>query len=822
VVIGTQSSGPYRLRLLGVTSRLSLICVRSLALLPTLVVLTSCGTSRSLLSEESSTANGSMSRPEQSVRQLDKKPSLSIVEREGDPAAALAFGGRIRMSSTVIVALAEVVRRRLGATAELKYEIFPNAFGLTISALIDSPDQVQRALGSLDSALSRHLAKNELDDKLIVQLRRLLLPSPSFDTGEQALADCTGEIILDEAHSELADIGRLRNAVGRALVELRSENNARFAIVGSSAFVAQAERALAEMGAWPKAALNPSSAMVPQPMPSPSITSSVGSLRKLSVAWRVASGDAAGSAATFLRARGSPLLAQVAALDDDWKVESISGVARDEGGCLRIDLTYPNDSPSLSIAGLRNIVQVAMGESERALEWTPLRESSYEVLLESDPRRAARRLAWSALSRNAEQPSSNSLQIHLRTLPSDPGGATLEPLLRAAILGKSGAPLESLSRLELGQTELWSVLASPCGTAWESAVDAGSTAAWVQATVRRYNGHLGVQIEPFITVDAIGFIAHSAPKYDRESPADLVRRVGNALGSVVGTGLVSGSELAAFREEALLKIGATPRQAWWQLADSLSLGHPAAFEPLGTFSSVRNLDLAAVRTRRSNWLSGPLRIAALLNGNARQSTELSATLHRWLDPHRQKISECPVLSTSNETSQDVQITTKSSDARDSNAYAAVQLASAFEQSTVFEHWLLWLLARPGGWLDTTLVQSGNLSSFSADIRGPRKNRVLIIGLNVEDENKLSEALVRIRELLGRLAKQGANRGELELAQSWSHDQIRRAELDPRRRLLDLWLGNSVPQNPKKSEFGKYMNRVLASAPVTVLRVRGQP
>jgi hypothetical protein len=753
------------------------------------------------------------------VRHLSRKPSLLIVERNGDPAAALALAAKSSAGSPAIWALSQILRNRLKTSASLDCEIFPNAFGMTISVLIDTPERARTALSTLALALSQPVDQH-VDARLLNQLLSTLLPSSNINAGERSLADCSGEILPRVSGIDLLDLKRLRDSVEQARLEMRSQNNARFAIVGSHPIASEVEKVLREMSSWPNVEPSRLDKAAHRAVSTQSYSTSVGSLRRLSFAWRVRSGMTASSAASSLRQRGSPFLAQIAALDDDWKVEDISSVARDVGGCLRIDLSYANENGAIFVDRLRNLIRVVTNESRRELDESSAHGDDTSSLLESNPQRAARSLAWYALSTEDASPHS-SLQIHLRTLSSDPPSATLELAMRRGATDRTESPLEAAFRQESGQTELWATLASPCGAGLETGADAGSTAAWIQGVTHRFNSHLGVQLEPYITEDGVGLIAHTSPRFAAESATALAKRLGDALGIVAATGTFTGAELASTREEMLLKIGASPRRAWWQLMDTLTANHPAIFEPLGTFDSLRSLDLGAVRARRSSWLKGPLRIAALLNRNREQATDLQASLHRWLDPHRQAVHECQT-DVSPRLSQEIQILSKNDDDRDSNAYVAIQLAPRIEHAVVYEHWLHWLLVRPGGWLDATLVRSGNINSFTADIRGPRYNRAVIIGLNSDDESRLSEAVIRIRELLNRLAKQGPEARELDMAQAWSEGQIRRAELDPRRRLVDLWRGDSAPPKTPKSGFATYLNRALAAAPVTIIRVRRQP
>ena len=786
--------------------------VKSFVLVAGLVTLAACGATRpaSLASAEAP-----------AVARVEKhwvsKPSLSVVTREGDPEAALALAVRTRAGPSANVALAAIAQKRVLARLA-QIDVFPSTFGLSLSVLVDAPQQAEAALQSLDLAFKSPIELGEIDDRLVEQLRASLRAGQAATAGDVALADCSGEIYADSRQLELLqNRSRLREAVERVRADVYHSNNARFAVVGSNVLTRAVENALGKMPAWPAPAAN---AWTSRPGGTTDVSLATGNSRRLSIAWRVTSIANANRAAEALRKRGSPLLAQVSALDADWKVESISSIARDVGACLRIDLSSSADSATIAATNLESIVRVAVAESRTVLDAVsgPSGENA-ELALDNDPGRAARQTAWNSLS-TPDSTAQPSLRIHLRMLPADAGAAGLEPALRDAVTKPNISPIDGVARLESGQSELWAIVASPCGTYQESVDDAGATAAWIQTVCRRYTGHLGVQIEPWITVDGVGFIAHTQAQSTSETSTAMAARLGNALGGVVATGSVTGAELASLREELLLRVGSTPRRGFWQLVDALSASRPATFEPLGTFDSIRRLDLARLRDKRTAWLNGPLRLGALLNRNKAQLASLNSSLHRWLDPHRAEIRQCPLATGGAKPSQDIQVAARNLDARDSSAYVAIRLTSDARERVLYEHWLLWLLTRPGGWFETRLNHGAG--TVTADIMGPSYNRSLIVGLNVDDETKLVDCIGRLRDLFSQLSRNGADARDVEQARAWSAAQIRRAELDPRRRLVDLWRGNSAPPERQLTGFSRYLSQALASAAVTVLRVRRQP
>jgi hypothetical protein len=751
----------------------------------------------------------------------DGKPNLSIVERSGDPVAALAFAARTRSPPIAIVTLATVLQNRLSARSGHS-EVFPNSYGLTLVILVSTPEEAELAAKNLDASLSLPINAIQLDDKTLEQARTIYSSGVSPSDADVDLAQCTGELLADSRQLDiLSNKLKLLEAVERARTEIHHQSSARFAFVGTRAIALGVERALGQMQPWLHGE-PPRVSVEAAPRNSVRISISKGNWRRLSIAWRVGSVAKAVQAALALRSPGSPLQSQVVALNPDWKVDSISAIARDFGACLRIDLSLSSDTGAISPANLETIARVTISESRAALDSPSVSAlEAAEYVADSDPRLAARRVAWNSVS-TPERSTRLPLHVSLGISRADTLSTNLEPVLREAVSAKDSRPLDAKLRLEVGQSEQWVLLASPCGTSMESAEDAGSTSAWIRAIAGRYSGHLGVQVEPWLTPDGVGFIAHCHPQSQAETPETSAARLGNALGSVIATGSVSGAELAAIREDSLLRVGSTPRSAWWLLVDSLSANHPALFEPLGSFESIRRLDAAALRASRLKWLHGPLRLGTLLNRGGQQLAPLASSLHRWLDPHRTVSTQCPQVVDEAAPSKEIQLGTRSLDAHDSNIYLAVHLASETQGSPIYEHWLLWLLSRPGGWLQSTTAQSGSLNSFTADVKGPRRSRSLIIGISVVDESQTGDCILRLRALLSRLAEVGADANDVQLARTWSEDQIRRAELDPRRRLVDLWWGSSVPQKTQISGFSRYLHESFTSAAVTVLRVRRLP
>ncbi len=577
-----------------------------------------CGASRQAPAADSKLTI-SAGTGERSERHWDKKPSLSVTERSGDPVSALALATKASASPVAIVTFANILRKRLTETAR-DFEIFPNAFGLTLVSPIANPNEAVIVTRSIESALSSPIDSKLLDARTIAQVRETLNSSLSQGSGELTLANCTGELIVEPKQLDiLNNKAELLASVEAMRVEMHSRNNARFGFVGTSTIAHAVESAVDQLPPWPASQPIARQAPFEAARELNDVTVAKGALRSLSIAWRVGSIATANCAAQAMRRKGSPLLAQVLALDTEWKVDTISAIARDVGACLRIDLTSSRDVSPLSQSNLETITRVVSSESRSTLQTSI--ESGHEdivSLLDNDPRIAARRAAWNSLS-SPDPSRAQSLQIHLRTSQIDGPPAPLEAVLRGSFNAWPARPLDAVYRLEAGQSEQWALLASQCGTSAETADDAGSMAAWVHAIARRYTGHLGVQIEPWVTADGVGFIAHGQVQSRTESSSALATRLGNALGSIVATGSVSGPDLAAIRENTLLRLGPSPRRAWWQLVQLAISWSSVLVRAIGEF----RFD-AQTRLSRPAYKSTPMAAESIATGHASQSKRKSA------------------------------------------------------------------------------------------------------------------------------------------------------------------------------------------------------
>ena len=777
------------------------------------LLMLACGASRRGYLDENREPRSNQNRIREQT--LSARPKLVAIEQAGHGAAAIAFAAKTDGPPLANYGLSLILQKRLTSFG-MASEISPSAFGQSLIVLVKNSEQACAAIERLQRALSAEVSASEFDGHLVELLTEKFASGLEDSAAEIELSRCSGELYRDARQAEaLANKTTLIRWIESARRQAYSQSHASLAVVGPSQVAAAVGARLLALPPWPlaiqqsetnnKAAQNRTAVKVePSRDWGLSFAWTTGSLGSAIAAWRT------------LRTPDSALIAQLSALESDWKVIAISAIARPAGACLRIDLSHSSTTSVQEPTEVEKVARVVFSESKIALTRSgPLDSLRDTELIGSDPGMAARRAAWQSLS--IEQPGESPvLQTSLRA----PSGTAseLESALANALKAQKPMPLELRQKLEPGENEQWALVASTCGPSSESIQNSGATAAWVRALARKYSGTQGVVLEPWITSDGIGLLAHAA----RQSPSDthdgVAVRIGNALGSVLATGKITGPELAFTREEMLLRLGALPRRAWNLLLDTVSNRRPSQLEPFGNVNSVRHLDLSDLNLSRRRWLREPTRAAVFANDSRSKVALIDAALARWLEPHREDARACERFE-DYLSEQETQVVSYSPDELDSSAYMAIRLRQVAEQQEHYGEWLEWLLNRRGGRLERTLVEPGLAQSARAFIRGPRGRLVLFVELRCVDVVATTEAIARVRLLLTDIASTGPSAIELDLANRWAQVRSSQLALDPRNRLVKLWLGESLSSQPYKAGFSQYLARTLGSAPVTIMRVR---
>ncbi len=740
--------------------------------------------------------------PRVELMQVEHRPPISLVARLGDPYPAVAVAIHHDHGSRASAALSVLLRTRLARAG------FPNVrpqshhLGLQLQALVGSAEDASRFVTACARALNSPLAADgEEAAALGDALGSLSVPVWSGPP-EAAVAACSGEFgapigsTPSSSPLQATEVERWRS-------EACSTQSVAFAALGSPEVLEAATEALRATPEWPEG---------PPPQDPWPAADLVGAAHggsgpsRLSVALRVADGSAALEAARALAQPGSALLRRLHALNPPWQLTRVVGTTRPRGACIRVDLTAAETAaPSSSTAA--DVAHLALQEARLALDANHDGAWSLEqsVLRPADPSAAAAVAAWRALSGTLRAGKTRRFVSYL-THEAPEGSDSFDRALTDAGQRWKRATLEQRARVEPGQGELWTLVASPCGTASESANTAGTAAAFVTALAAKMPVVEGVSIEPWITPDGIGLLAHGAPTDPYEQPTDHARRVGSALGRAIAATRIEGGDLAAARGLLLDQVGTAPRPGWWLTISSLAPERPSWLEPRGTWQALTELASDAAESQRVDFVQGPLRIAVLTNWSEDQAPATVAGLQRWLRPVRAEQRQCPAVSRTSPRSGVLRIDT-SEPGQPPVGYVAVPVPAATADHRREAEWTLWLLNREGGWLEQTLRTPGLASSARAHLVGGRRGAALIVELSAT-QDQLDQAVAQVRGLLERLAQGAATEADVQQAAAHFASRDRAASLDPRHRVIHLWQGSSSAPAPDLASLHKLHRRVF--------------
>jgi len=751
---------------------------------------------------------------ELSEQWLEDRPPLVVIDRAGDGATAIAFAAQTGEPPVANYALSLLVQRRL-ARAGVPSEANANGFGFSIGVLVSEPSKADPAMSALWHALHRGIDSSDVDRSLLDDVARRFVTGEVDTPAELAIARCAGQLFLDGRQTAaLANVPTLVRWLESARQQAFSRNHGRFAIVGSALVAGSVKSRLLQLPAWPNHEKEEPDEPTVTLAPAVHVTNS--HEWRLSLAWKLGSFGTASHAWRSLRAQDSPLLTQLAGLESGWRVDALSAIAAPVGGCLKIDISAPDTTSLKSAADVARVARLLVNESRIALADMAAKNAPDDPqLVTSDPRITARRAAWRLLS--VDRPNGRpSLHMSVRA-PRDRAGDA-EKFAERSTLEPSVA-LELRHKVERAQPEQWVLLASTCGAFAESSQDSGASAAWLRTLARKHAGTQGIVIEPWLSEDGVGLLAHGKPQSAVETEESLLRRLSDALGRGVATSRVTGQDLAYTREELLVRVGVQPRRARGLLLDTVSAQRPSMFEPSGTQESIRYLSISDLLVSRRRWIREPLRAAVLTRDTSSRPDVVRTALARWLDPHRTSDLRCESTEVGYPSAEETHVITSSPDELDANAYVAYHLHSSKGFVRSYERWLEWLLNRRGGWLERFVIEPGLARAAAAYIKGPRGRRVLFIELSTGLEAAVPVAVDRVREFLAETVRMGPVPAEIELARRWSEEASIRSELDPRNRLVQLWLGESARSRPSSAGFAPFLAAALGSAPVTIVKVR---
>lgn len=729
------------------------------------------------------------------------------IEREGDPASAIGASvttAGIADAVRPAVALAALFRERLTAKWP-GVTVTAGGDGLRVSGLVASADAPAIALG-LRAALSGKVRPGELDapKKALAALAHRPLAAPAAAGADARAAAlevgrCEGTPYALGAVPEptLAELEAWRAAaVG--------EGRLAFSVVGTAAVLAIASDALVGGARWPKAASYEA--------PAATATSGVGLVEavpsvppgtaRVYIAFRDPSVSGAVAAASDLADARGPLATRLATLGSPRApvdLEQVTATAHPFGGCLLVSIDVANarfgDDVDAAAGRVAEAVALARQEVGLRLAAPPVLEEPARRA--GDPREAAALASWWALARN-DLPEKHGVSVLVETsAPPKPDGAQTSDALKAAIdradkaLGKPLA--ETRVKVERGQDEVWVLFGSPCGALAERASDAGLGAAFVVAAVAAASarGEPDVTLEPWISADGLGVVAHGGRRGD-ESPDALARRVADAAARSFAAQPIESSTLSLVRGSLLGRAQAADARAEAALALGLYPEHPSWLDARGTAEALARSSDGAILARGDDLRSGPLRVAVLANDGAAQGTVAAKAADRWIARRSAGVRTCDATS----AAEGAHFGTYAVEARarPPEARLAFRLPHDDAASRALAAWWAALLGGDDGLLASAVGGPGLARGWSARVLGPDRDGALAVTV-VSSDAALDSAVAQTRALFDRLRQGALTQADLTKAIARrSHDDTVSA-LDPRARLVALWRGSPTAGPP---------------------------
>lgn len=735
------------------------------------------------------------------------RPPLALIARDGDPTAAFAVavsteGIAGARAPEVTLALATLLDQRLRA-AWPSLESRPGFDNFELRGL--APDGALDALFvALDRAMKGPVTAPELEPvrKKLALLAKKAVP----DAALREIARCRGEavgppFVEKPAELSLADLESWRAAAfGLERVG--------FAFVGTGDAAKRAANGLGKMAPW--SASTKVEASAPSPLPSTALVESAGLLgpreARAHVYLHAADATRAVAAARDLGATSSPLSARLSGLDGAPRVDEITGTAALAGGCIAISLDFGAVDLAAPSSTSRIATAIALVEQELAHALADSGDASRvgrAIAREAaDPREAAERAAWwtliaAATHRDPVVPRENAppRAVVVYGTPKDKSAfvaADAERSLQAATERAAAAldkpVITARSRVEAGQSELWMLLASACGTGAEVVADSGLAAAFARASANS-GATPDVTLEPWTVPDAIGVVAHG-PALPNETPAVQARRIADVAARAFAADPIDERAVARVRATLRPRLADPRARALFVLGDAIAPGHPSWLVADGNPDAMARVSVASLAARAAALREGPLRAAVIANVDEAQANAAVRAADRWIARRPEGVRACPTPNSSSAPKPG----TYSVDAPGMyEAYLAFPILDPSPAGRNDAEAIADALDGDGGLLGTALVSAGLARTATARVMGGPYAAALVINI-ASTEAGLDGAVAQTRALLDRIRKGALTDADVTQGSMRRNLREQRANADPRARLSGLFTGRA-PATP---------------------------
>ena len=762
------------------------------------------------------------------VHALDERPRLTLVNRDGDPAPAIAVAFATDPGPATAAALSALVEARL-ASAGFETRVRADRTGFRVEWLVENTTRVAPFFAALVRSMRDPVVANGPESSLVTRRLAALRKAPLDAPELAAIAACTGRLGLSprETMPDPASPTFAGELEGQRRDGLHA-GRASIAAVGPASFGALVTKALEASEGWPIG--EPAADPFPTADTVASYVAPPQSAPRGQVTLAVRLGDALGAVATAerLAAPGSPLHARLGSLPETFRAVEVVGVARARGGCVsvtiepdaRLDAAALERAAGRAAAVTRHEIQVE--SAAPATSAVAMRQ----ILSAADPRDAASRAAWWDLTTPvpaAPPRVAVALALPPRATPTQgSSGRTFAAELDRAWAATNDPVVERRAAVERGQGELWALVASPCGVVDEGVVDAGATALAMLAAAASRDPGSGVALEPWVGPDGMGLVAHAAPRDEHETPVELARRVGDAAARALSPAALTPAALTEARTSALAHIERTTGRggvAFEALATALVPEHPSWIDPLGVYTRVSGAGLEGTRLRLRTLLEGPLRLAVLANADPAQSSAVAQAVDRWLVP-RPPPRACATATRG--PSRAGPLTARlARDAGLAQALVAAPMPATNAPGHELALFVALALGGDGGLLETTLPPSGGVRA-TARVVGTNQAAALVVDVRAPSD-LLATAVNDVRALLGRLSRSGLAAPEFGRAAALASRREAESRADPRRRLIQLWSGRGQPrETPTMQAVTAFLATSLAESSLLVVEAHPDP
>lgn len=741
------------------------------------------------------------------------RPQLAIVTRAGDARSALAVavsteGIAPERGAVAGVALAALIGARVasapGGRDGADVVTVGGWGGFRLRALLSSSASAATLVDSIRVAMLAPVAADDPALPLVQHKIEALARRPLPDRALADVAECTGEAfgLGADVPPTAAELETWRQAAHGA-------DRVAFSVAGDETLASAVSDALIRGPSWPAGAPVVPSHRAPLAVSAVMYDASselpAGAARVVVVA-RTTTPERAVEPAVALGDLRGPLASRLAALDAPARVRSVVATAHSDGGCVAVTLDLSARHLEHDAAA-RIATAAALARQEMTVEladYTPGNDAANQLPERAaDPRDAAERAAWWSLSGRSTEPGDDvrvSLTVGLAA-PRDTGTTATVPAadIRAEIdratMAWHATVVEARTRVEHGQGETWVLLASPCGTIGEAG-DAGSGAVAAMAASLQAGGAPDAQVEPFVSSDGLGVLAHG-PARPGESPQGHARRLANLAARAFAADALDGVHVSHARTMLLARTGEIDGRLLAVAGGALSPGHASWIVPVGTRMGLASLADDDVETRAASLRAGPLRVAVVASEDQAQADAAVRAVDRWIARRPGEVRACPAAPATKPRPGTYAVDLPPG-AR-SAVLIAMPLPSADPATRLDAAWLASTLDGTDGLLARALGTPADggrplASAWSATVVGAPRSPALAIRL-ISDDASLDAAVGQTRALLDCI-RQGALRDEdlAHATRAMGRGQLS-ASLDPRTRALSLWRDETPPQPP---------------------------